>query len=103
RGFDELPPGSSRQVEFTVRNFGTSRVLKVTVIDGRHFVSKAEPAELMLGPGQSAIVRVNLTVPAGTSRDAEDDVIVTATSTSGPFTSNYVVAHFSVTGSDAAR
>jgi len=97
RTFDELRAGSSKQAEFTVRNTGYSRTFKLTVTDARHFVSKVEPTEFTLGPDQSETVRVSLTVPAGTSQAIGDDVVVVATSTAGPATSNSSVGHFSVT------
>ena len=81
----------------TLRNTGYSRTFKLTVTDTRHFVSKVEPTEFTLGPDQLETVRVALTVPAGTSQAIGDDVIVVATSTAGPATSNSSVAHFSVT------
>ena len=95
--FDELTPGSAKQTEFTVRNIGNARTFKLTVTDGRRFVSKVEPTELTLGPNQSATVRVSLTVPSGTSSGTGDDLIVLATSTTGTQTSNSAVVHFSVT------
>jgi hypothetical protein len=97
RTFDELSAGSAKQAEFTIRNTGYARTFKLTVTDARKFVSKFEPTELMLGPGQSGTIRVGLTVPPGTSQNVGDDVIVVATSTAGPATSNSTVAHFSVT------
>jgi len=103
RAFDQLPAGSARQAEFTVRNSGYSRTFKLTVTDSRQFVSKVEPAEFMLGSDQSETVRVGLTVPAGTSQGIGDDLVVVATSTAGPATSNSSVAHFSVTAPASTR
>ena len=97
RTFDELSAGSAKQAEFTIRNTGYARTFKLTVTGARKFVSKFEPTELMLGPGQSGTIRVGLTVPPGTAQNVGDDVIVVATSTAGPATSNSTVAHFSVT------
>ena len=97
RTFDELPAGSTKQAEFTVRNSGFSRIFKLTVTDARRFVVKVEPLELTLGPGQSGTIVVDLMVPAGTSPGVGDDVVVMAASTAGPATSNSSVAHFSVT------
>jgi hypothetical protein len=97
RTFDELPAGSVKQVQFTVRNNAFPRTFSVIVNDARRFVSKVEPREMALGPGQSGTVLVDLVVPAGTSEGVGDDVVVIATSTAGPATSNSSVAHFSVT------
>jgi hypothetical protein len=96
RVFDELTPGSARQAEFTVRNTGYTRTFTLTVTDARRFVSKIEPMELTLAPSQSGNIRVSLVVPPGTPQGVEDDVIVLATTTAGPATSNSTVAHFSV-------
>ena len=84
RTFDELPAGSSRQAEFTVRNTGYSRTFRLTVTDTRHFVSKVEPTEFTLGPDQLETVRVALTVPPGTSQAIGDDVVVVARARQAP-------------------
>jgi hypothetical protein len=97
RTFDEMPAGSVKQVQFTVRNNAFPRTFSVIATDARRFVSKVEPRELALGPGQSGTILVDLMVPAGTAAGLGDDVVVVATSTAGPATSNSSVAHFSVT------
>jgi hypothetical protein len=94
--FDELPAGSTKQVEFTIRNGAFARTLQLTVTDAHHFMTRAEPRELTLGIGQSATIVVDLTIPAETPLGAGDDLIVVATSTDSPATSNSSVAHFSV-------
>jgi hypothetical protein len=94
--FDELSPGSTKQVLFTVRNLAFPRKFKITVTDAHQFVSKVEPKELALGAGESGSVRVDLTVPAGTAPGAGDDVVFVAGSVEGPPTSNSSVVHFSV-------
>ena len=94
--FDEVAAGSTHQATFTVRNIGSPRTLTVTVTDAHHFVSKVEPAELVLGAGESGTVRVELTLPAGIAPGVDDDVVVVARSTAGPPTSNSSVVHFSV-------
>jgi hypothetical protein len=96
RTFDELPAGNTQQVQFTVFNTGASGTFKVTAVDAHQFVAKVEPAELALASGQSGTILINLSVPAATKPGTGDDVIVVATSTSGPVTSNSSVAHFSV-------
>jgi von Willebrand factor A domain-containing protein 7 len=94
--FDELPTGSTKQTAFTLRNIGAPRTFKITVTDARRFVTKVEPNELVLGTGQSGIVRVDLAIPSETSPGIGDDVVFVARSTEGPFTSNSSVVHFSV-------
>ena len=101
--YDELPAGSTQQVEFTVRNIGVPRTFKLTVMDAHQFVSKVEPKELALGAGESGIVRVDLAVPAGTLEGIGDNLVVVAQSTTGPPTSNSSVVHLSVSSSSAAQ
>jgi von Willebrand factor A domain-containing protein 7 len=101
--FDELPTGSMKQATFTLRNIGSPRTFRMAVTDARQFVSRVEPKELSLGADESGIIRVDLTVPAGTAPGIGDDVVVVATSTAGPHTSNSSVAHFSVSPSSAGQ
>ena len=97
--FDELSAGSTKQATFTVRNIGSPRTFRMVVTDARKFVSKVEPKELSLGADESGIIRVDLTVPPETAPGVGDDVVVVATSTAGPSTSNSSVVHFSVSPS----
>jgi hypothetical protein len=99
--FDELSAGSTKQITFKVRNIASPRTFRIAVTDARQFVSKVEPKELSLGADESGIVRVGLTVPAGTASGVGDDVVVVATSIEGPGTSNSSVVHFSVSASSA--
>jgi hypothetical protein len=94
--FDELSPGSTKQVAFTVRNLAFPRTFRMTVTDARRFVSKVEPRELALRAGESGTVRVDLTVPAETAAGVEEDVVFVTASVEGPPTSNSSVVHFSV-------
>src|SRR5262249_11167526 len=97
REFDELSAGTTRQATFTIRNTGVARRFKLTVADGRRFVTKVEPAEMELGAGASTTVRIDLTVPAGITSYTDDDIVVVAASTTGPSTSNSGILHISVT------
>jgi hypothetical protein len=101
--FDELPPGSTRQVAFTVRNIGSPRTFKVTVTDAHKFVSSVEPKELALGAGESGTVRVDLTVPPATAPGIGDDLVIVAASAAGPPTSNSSVVHLSVSSPSATQ
>ena len=94
--FDDLPAGSTQQIAFTVRNIGFSRTFNITVTDSHHFVGRVEPKQLTLGAGESGIVRVDLTVPAGTATGLGEDLVIVAASTVGPPTSNSSVLHSSV-------
>jgi hypothetical protein len=100
---DELSPGSTARVAFTVRNFGFPRTFKMVATDAHQFVSKVEPKEFALGAGESGTVRVDLTVPAGTVPGRGEDVVIVAASTAGPPTSNSSVVHFSVSPSSAKQ
>ena len=101
--FDDLLAGNTRQVAFTVQNFGPRRTFKMTVTDARQFVSKVEPKQLTLGAEESQIIRVNLTVPGGTAPGVGDDLVVIAASTAEPSTSNSSVVHFSVSRSNSSQ
>jgi hypothetical protein len=101
--FDELAAGSTRQAVFIVRNVGAARTFTITVTDAHQFVSKVEPKELALDAGESATIRVDLNIPAGTKLGLGDDLVVIARSTAGPLTLNSSVVHLSVSSSSAAQ
>ncbi|HXY49829.1 MAG TPA: hypothetical protein VEI01_10295 [Terriglobales bacterium] len=94
--FDELSPGSTKQLAFTVRNVAIARTFRITVTDAHQFVAKVEPKELALGAGESGTVRVDLIVPEGTAPGVGDNVVFVASSVVGPATSNSSIVHFSV-------
>jgi len=95
--FDELQPGQKKQAVFAVRNLGSPRTFKVTVVDTRNFMTSSEPKELSLSQGQSGMIRVDLAVPPGAPLGTGDDIVVVAASTTGPSTSNSSVVHLNVT------
>jgi hypothetical protein len=103
QNLDQLSVGSTAQIAFTMRNVGVPRTFKVTVTDVLKFVSDVEPKTLELGAGESGTVRVDLTVPVGATPGGGDDLVVLATSTEGPPTSNSDVVHLSVTSSQNPR
>jgi von Willebrand factor A domain-containing protein 7 len=94
--FDELSPGSTKQLAFTVRNLAIPRTFRIRVTDAHQFVGKVEPKELTLGAGESGTVRVDLIVPAETAPGVGDNVVFVASSVTGPATSNSSVVRFSV-------
>ena len=94
--FDELPPGGTKQLTFTVRNFTVPRTFRITATDGHQFVAAVEPKELTLGAGETGTVQVDLTVPPGTAPGIGDTVVFMATSVAGPATSNSSIVRFSV-------
>ncbi len=100
--FDELSAGNTAHAAFTVRNIGAPRTFNITITDANKFVSALEPKQLILGAGESGIVRVDLTVPPGTAAGVGDDVVIVVASVAGPPTSNSSVVHFSVSSSTAA-
>jgi len=101
--FDDLPAGSTQQIAFTVRNIGFPRTFNITVTDSRHFVGRVEPKQLTLGAGEAGIVRVDLTVPAGTATGLGEDLVIVAASTVGPPTSNSSVVHSLVSSAQNPR
>jgi hypothetical protein len=100
---DELLVGNTTPVTFRLRNIGPPSRFKITVTDGHRFVSQVLPQELALGTGESATVRMELTVPAGTTPGIGDDIVVVATSTAGSTTSNSSVLHLSISDSSAPQ
>jgi hypothetical protein len=100
---DELSVGNTTPVTFRLRNIGPPSRFKITVTDGHRFVSQVLPQELALGTGESGTVRMELTVPAGTTPGIGDDVVVVATSTAGSTTSNSSVLHLSISASSATQ
>jgi len=94
--FDELSPGGTEQVAFTVRNLADPRTFTIIVTDAHQFVGKVEPKELTLGAGEMGAVQVELTVPEGTAPGVSDNVVFVATSVAGPATSNFSIVRFSV-------
>jgi len=96
RTFDEIAAGTSKILEFTIRNPGAARTFQVTITDAHRFV-KTETREATLAAGQSGTIRVEVTVPPGTAEGTNDDVIVVATSTMAPATTNSSIGHLSVT------
>ena len=98
--FDELSPGSTRTIGFSVRNIGVPRTFNITVTDSHRFISEVEPKQLMLGAGESGTVLVHVTVPADAAPGRGEDVVMVAASTAGPPTSNSSVTHFLVSSSE---
>ena len=100
---DELSVGNTTSVTFTVRNIGPPSTFKIAVTDGHQFVSRVLPMELTLGTTESGTVRVELTVPVGTTPGLGDEVVVMATSTVGSTTSNSGILHLSISASSATQ
>jgi von Willebrand factor A domain-containing protein 7 len=93
---DDLRPGKTTSVNYTVRNVGPAAAFRIVVYDTRHFLSRVEPRELKLETGASANVSVDLSVPAETQPGTGLDLTITATSASDPATTNGNSQHLSV-------
>jgi hypothetical protein len=101
--FDDLAAGSTEEATFSIRNTGVQRTFKLTVTDARHFVKAFEPKEIALGAGEPGVLTVTLSVPGDTAPGVSDDVVVVATSTAGPATSNSSVVNLAVVSSNRAK
>lgn len=95
-GLDDLPAGKTLPVYFKVRNAGAARNFRIQVVDTRNFLLSHEPQTLSLAGKESRNVPVKLSVPAGTPNYTRDTLIVTATATSGPPTTNSAVIEFGI-------
>lgn len=93
---DDIPAGKTVPIRFKIRNAGAAREFRILIVDTKNFLSTHEPQVLPLGAGESREVAVDLNIPAGTPAYTRDTVIVTATSTSGPATTNSAVIEFDV-------
>jgi von Willebrand factor A domain-containing protein 7 len=93
---DDLPPGKTTPVRFTVRNIGPPSNFRIVVADSKRFVSRVDPEALSLETGASATVTVDVSVPSGTPPGTGLDLTITASSTSSPAGTNGAVAHLAV-------
>ncbi|HET7212168.1 MAG TPA: hypothetical protein VFL79_01150 [Terriglobia bacterium] len=100
-GLEELPAGETVPLRFKVRNAGAARDFRVQVVDTRNFLSSREPRTLSLSSGETRELPVELNIPLLTPAYTRDTVIVTATSTSGPPTTNSAILEFDVSKSAA--
>lgn len=100
--FDEIAPGSRRNAAFEIRNRGPARRFKITVADAQRFVTNVEPRELSIGSRESAMIHIELAVPATAQTNREDNIVIVAQNTSGPATTNSAVVRLAVTNPNAA-
>ena len=94
--FDQLATGSTREAEFEISNLGQARSFKVIVTDARRFATFGETRELTVGAHQTSSFKVKLSVPSGTAKGVEDDLVVVASSTSGAATTNSAIVRLAV-------
>jgi len=93
---DDLKPGETATVNYTVRNVGAPATFRIIAVDSRHFVTRVDPQTPTLARGASGKISVDLTVPADTQIGAGLDLTVTATSTSDAAATNGTSEHLSV-------
>jgi len=93
---DDVAPGASLAIPFTIRNGGAATTFRVVAADGGRMITRCEPSTLALEPGTAAVVTVWIAVPADAAPGTGTDVTVTATSESAPRTSNGATFHVSV-------
>ena len=93
---DEIAPGATSSIGFTIRNVGAPATFHVVAVDGRQFVSRVDPIDLTLATGASARITVDLTVPADVPESTGVDLTITGASTSGPSTTNGAVKHLTI-------
>jgi hypothetical protein len=95
-GLEDLPAGKTVLIRFKIRNVGKAREFRILVVDTKNFLASHDPQVLSLAGGESREVPVELNIPASTQGYTRDTVIITATSTSGPPTTNSAVVEFDV-------
>jgi len=100
-GEEGFPAGKTAAFRFKIRNAGEAREFRVLVVDTKNFLTSHEPQVVSLGGGESREVPVELNIPASTTGYTRDTIIITATATSGPPTSNSAVVEFRAADSAA--
>jgi uncharacterized membrane protein len=93
---DDVAPGSSSAVAFTVRNVGAASTFKIMAVDGRRMIARFELSTLALDAGAAATVTVWLNVPADATPGTGTDITVTAVSESQPPTTNGATLHVGI-------
>ncbi|HXH50475.1 MAG TPA: hypothetical protein VNM47_14120 [Terriglobia bacterium] len=95
-GLEDLPAGKTVPIRFKIRNAGAAREFRILAVDTKNFITSHEPLLVSLAGGESREVPVELNIPANTPGYTRDTVIITATSTSEPVTTNSAVVEFDV-------
>lgn len=93
---ESLPIGSTTTLSFVVTNHGSIGSFDISAVEEHGFVSRFTPSRLNLGTGESATVRVDLTVPGGTPVDTVALLTVSATSSSDSAIGNAAVVELPV-------
>jgi hypothetical protein len=100
-GLEDLPAGKTVPLRFKIRNAGEAREFRILAVDTKNFLTSHEPQMLSLAGGESREFPIELNIPASTRGYTRDMVIITATSTSEPATTNSAVVEFDVKASAA--
>jgi hypothetical protein len=98
-GLEDVPSGKSLPLRFKVRNAGPARQFRILAVDTKNFLTSHEPQLVSLASGESREIPVELNIPASTTGYTRDTVIITATATSEPATTNSAVVEFRVADS----
>ena len=95
-----LPPGETTTVELSATNHGGADSFRILASDDRGFVTAVRPTVLNLGGGETALIEVDLTVPATTPEGTGVLLGVTAESTSRAGVSNSAAVQLVVSAVD---
>lgn len=96
--FEDLRAGSTTTLTFGVRNYGEAGSFRFLAVDSRGSIIPTQPAEVALASGASAQVRLDVTVPPGTTPGTGLTVTITATSTTDPEINNGTSVELAVGG-----
>jgi hypothetical protein len=95
-GLEGLPAGKTVPIRFKIRNAGATREFRILAVDTKNFITSHEPLLVSVAGDESREVLVELNIPVNTPGYTRDMVIITATSTSEPVTTNSAVIEFEV-------
>jgi len=95
-GDDSLKAGMSTEVLCTVRNAGAPATFRIIGADGYRYVKNVDPQEVTLGTGESATVKIRVTVPPSVTAVDAVDITVTASSQGPKATMNGTTRHFTI-------
>lgn len=76
-GFGTFSPGQNYTVRFLVTNLGAPDTFLVTATDERHFINNVH-ASVTLGPSQTSVVEIALTIPTSTPIGTTNNISLAA-------------------------
>ncbi len=97
-GLEDLPAGKTVPLRFKIRNAGEAREFRILAVDTKNFLTSHAPQLLSLAGGESREFPIELNIPVNTRGYTRDTVIITATATTDPPTTNSAVVEFDVKG-----